>query len=99
MAAASAGARRWAWPSVTAALDRLIDTLPSRVDQGADEADARTLARDVALAVQAALLAQTAPAAVFGAFCESRLKQPHDVFGTLAGGSDFDTLIRRAMPA
>ena len=82
-----------------AALDRLIDTLPSRVDQGADEADARTLARDVALAVQAALLAQTAPAAVFGAFCESRLKQPHDVFGTLAGGSDFDTLIRRAMPA
>ena len=82
-----------------AALDRLIDTLPSRVDQGADEADARTLARVVALAVQAALLAQTAPAAVFGAFCESRLKQPHDVFGTLAGGSDFDTLIRRAMPA
>lgn len=82
-----------------AALDRLIDTLPSRIDNGADEADARTLARDVALAVQAALLAQTAPAAVFGAFCESRLKQPHDVFGTLAGGSDFDTLIRRAMPA
>ena len=82
-----------------AALDRLIDTLPSRVDQGADEADARTLARDVALAVQAALLAQTAPAAVFGAFCESRLKQPHDVFGTLAGGSDFNAIIQRAMPA
>ena len=82
-----------------AALDRLIDTLPSRIDNGADEADARTLARDVALAVQAALLAQTASAAVFGAFCESRLKQPHDVFGTLAGGSDFDALIRRAMPA
>ena len=82
-----------------AALDRLIETLPTRVDQGADEVGARILARDVALAVQAALLAQTAPAAVFGAFCASRLKQPHDVFGTLPGGTDFDALIRRAMPA
>jgi putative acyl-CoA dehydrogenase len=81
-----------------AALDRLVDTLPARVDGGTDEAGARSLARDVALAVQAALLAQTAPAAVFGAFCESRLRQPHDVFGTLASGTDFDALIRRAMP-
>ena len=69
------------------------------MDGGTDEAGARSLARDVALAVQAALLAQTAPSAVVDAFCESRLKQPHDVFGTLAGGSDFDALIRRAMPA
>ncbi|MFT4196205.1 isovaleryl-CoA dehydrogenase [Ottowia sp.] len=82
-----------------AALDRLVDTLPARVDGGTDEAGARTLARDVALAVQAALLAQTAPAAVAGAFCESRLRQPHDVFGTLPGTTDFDTIIRRAMPA
>ncbi|MFT3776773.1 MAG: isovaleryl-CoA dehydrogenase [Ottowia sp.] len=81
-----------------AALDRLVDTLPTRVDGGTGEAGARTLARDVALAVQAALLAQTAPAAVVGAFCESRLRQPHDVFGTLPSTTDFDTIIRRAMP-
>ena len=82
-----------------AALDRLVDTLPTRVDGGTDEAGARSLARDVALAVQAALLAQTAPSAVVDAFCESRLKQPHDVFGTLPSTTDFDTIIRRAMPA
>ena len=82
-----------------AALDRLVDTLPTRVDGGTDEAGARTLSRDVALAVQAALLAQTAPAAVFGAFCASRVAQPHDVFGTLPSGVDMDALIVRAMPA
>ncbi len=82
-----------------AALDRLIDTLPARIDGGAEEIGARTLARDVALAVQAALLAQTAPPAVFGTFCASRLQGGHDVFGTLGGGTDFDGILRRAMPA
>ena len=81
-----------------AALDRLIDTLPARIDSGAEEIGARTLARDVALGVQAALLAQTARPAVFGAFCASRLQGGHDVFGTLDGGTDFDGIIRRAMP-
>ncbi|MFV0679062.1 isovaleryl-CoA dehydrogenase [Ottowia sp.] len=81
------------------ALDRLIDTLPARVDGGTDEAGARTLARDVALAVQAALLVQTAPAAVTGAFCASRLGAPSDVFGTLATGTDFGAIIDRAMLA
>jgi len=81
-----------------AALDRLVETLPARMDGGTGEIDARMLTRDVALAVQAALLAQSAPPAVFSAFCESRLKQPHDVFGTLGGGTDFDAIIRRAMP-
>ena len=82
-----------------AALDRLIDALPARVGEGTDEAGARSLARDVALGVQAALLAQTAPPAVFGAFCASRLAQAHDVFGTLGSGTDFDTIIRRARVA
>lgn len=55
------------------ALDKLAEQLPMRVQQMATEIEARRLAQNVALAVQAALLAQTAPAAVFGAFCDSRL--------------------------
>jgi putative acyl-CoA dehydrogenase len=81
------------------ALDHLADTLPMRVEEMATEIEARRLAQDVALAVQAALLAQTAPAAVFGAFCESRLagRWGHS-FGSLAAGTDFDTIIARAQP-
>ena len=82
-----------------AALDRMIDALPTLIDHHATEATARTLARDVALTVQAAVLAQTAPSAVFGAFCDSRIAQRHDVFGTLGAGAGVDALIARAMPA
>jgi putative acyl-CoA dehydrogenase len=81
------------------ALDRLAAALPARVDQMATEIEARRLAQDVALAVQAALLQQTAPPAVFLAFCESRLAGHWgQVFGTLPAGTDFDTIITRAMP-
>ncbi|MCY1557027.1 hypothetical protein D9M68_938380 [compost metagenome] len=65
----------------------------------ATEMEARRLAQDVALAVQAALLAQTAPAAVFSAFCDSRLAGHwgHS-FGSLGAGVDFDAIIQRAQP-
>jgi putative acyl-CoA dehydrogenase len=81
------------------ALDRLAAALPTRVEDMATEMEARRLAQDVALAVQAALLYQTAPAAVFAAFCDSRLggNWGH-TFGTLDSQTDFDTLIHRAMP-
>jgi putative acyl-CoA dehydrogenase len=53
----------------------------------------------VALAVQAALLYQTAPAAVFAAFCDSRLAGNWgQAFGTLGAGTGFDTIIDRAQP-
>ncbi len=82
-----------------AALDRLIDALPSRIELLASEAEARRLAQDVALAVQGALLVQTAPPAVVGAFCTSRLGGDWgQVFGTLDAGTDFDSILRRAMP-
>ncbi len=82
-----------------AALDRLAAALPTRVEQMATETEARRLAQDVALAVQAALLAQTAPPAVFGAFCDSRLAGDWgQAFGTLGAGVDFDALLARAMP-
>jgi putative acyl-CoA dehydrogenase len=81
------------------ALDRLVAALPTRVEDMATEVEARRLAQDVALAVQAALLHQTAPAAVFGAFCNSRLGGDWgQAFGTLGAGTDFDTILQRAMP-
>ena len=81
------------------ALDHLAASLPTRVEQMATEIEARRLAQDVALAVQAALLAQTAPGAVFGAFCDSRLAGHwgHS-FGALAAGTDFQSIIARAQP-
>ncbi|MEO7887415.1 MAG: DNA alkylation response protein, partial [Polaromonas sp.] len=73
--------------------------LPTRIEDMATEIEARRLAQDVALAVQAALLLQTAPAAVFNAFCDSRLTGNWgQSFGTLGSGTDFDTIIDRAMP-
>ena len=82
-----------------AALDRLAEALPLRVDALTSEAEARRLAEDVALALQASLLARHAPAAVFEAFCESRLagRWGHS-FGTLETTTDVDSLLARAMP-
>jgi putative acyl-CoA dehydrogenase len=77
----------------------MAQALPHRVEQMATEVEARRLAQDVALAVQAALLFQTAPAAVFSAFCESRLDGNWgQAFGTLGAQTDFDTILARAMP-
>ena len=60
---------------------------------------ARRLAQDVALAVQASLLAQTAPPAVADAFCASRLGGDWgNAFGTLGAGTHFDSIIERAQP-
>jgi putative acyl-CoA dehydrogenase len=82
------------------ALDRLAQDLPQRVEQMASETEARSLAQDVALAVQAALLAQSAPAEVFAAFCDSRLAGNWGyTFGSLPASTKFDTLLQRALPA
>ncbi len=82
------------------ALDRLAAQLPIRVEEMATEMEARRLAQDVALAVQAALLAQTAPTAVFSAFCDSRIGGDwgHS-FGSLGAGVDFDAILERARPS
>ncbi len=82
------------------ALDHLAASLPQQVEAMATELEARRLAQNVALAVQAALLAQSAPAAVFGAFCDSRLAdaQGGRAFGTLGAGADLDAILTRAAP-
>jgi len=65
----------------------------------ATEVEARRLAQDVALTVQAALLRQHAPDAVFDAFCASRLGGDWgQAFGTLSSRADFDTILQRALP-
>jgi putative acyl-CoA dehydrogenase len=81
------------------ALDRLAEHLPARVEEMATEVEARRLAQDVALAVQAALLHQAAPGAVFDAFCASRLAGDWgQAFGTLSARTDFDAILQRALP-
>ena len=77
-------------------LDRAAQRLLARVENGVDEIDARRFARDLALVTQGALLAQTAPAPVFAAFCESRLDGAPDAFGQLGAGTDFDAILQRA---
>ena len=82
-----------------AALDALAKSLPERVEKMANEKEARHLAQDVALAMQAALLAQTAPLPVFAAFCESRLGGRWGYcFGTLPASTDFASILERARP-
>jgi putative acyl-CoA dehydrogenase len=82
-----------------AAFDRLAATLPSRLDGATDEGDARTLARDVALLVQAALLRRHSTDAVFSAFCASRLGAASDVFGRLPPTGGVASILERALPA
>jgi putative acyl-CoA dehydrogenase len=81
-----------------AALDRAIARVLDAVDGQVPEAQARSLARELALVLQAALLQQHAPEAVFQAFCASRLDAAADVFGLLPASADLDTLITRALP-
>lgn len=81
-------------------LDQFTDALLARLADGAgEETDARRLAQDVALAVQASLLRRHAPDFSFDAFCRSRLAAGGpQVFGTLPSGIAFDSIIQRAMP-
>jgi putative acyl-CoA dehydrogenase len=80
------------------AFDRLAATLPERLDNNTPETQARWLARDVALLVQAALLRQHGSPAVFAAFCASRLGGHSDVYGLLPNGIDLDAIVDRALP-
>jgi putative acyl-CoA dehydrogenase len=80
------------------ALERAAGRVLTGIDTLADEAQARRLARDIALLLQAALLQRGSPA-VFSAFCASRLDGAADVFGLLPAGTDVDAILRRAMPS
>jgi putative acyl-CoA dehydrogenase len=79
--------------------DALFARFGDAADGGGDEAGARRLAQDVALAVQASLLRRHAPEFVFDSFCGSRLNGGGpQVFGTLPAGLPFEAILQRAMP-
>jgi putative acyl-CoA dehydrogenase len=63
-----------------------------------DESQARAFARDLVLALQAALLVRHAPAAVADAFCASRLDGASGAFGMLPPGADCHAIGARAAP-
>ena len=81
-----------------AQVDRMVRELPDRMDGGTGEAQARLLARDAALLLQASLLRQHAPSSVFDAFIAARLVRGSDVFGALPDGVDVDAIVARALP-
>jgi putative acyl-CoA dehydrogenase len=64
-----------------------------------DESEARSIVRDLVLAMQAALLMRNAPAAVADGFCASRLGNgPGGTFGLLPRGIDHRAIVERAAP-
>jgi len=83
------------------AYDAFCASLKDRLADAAEhESSARRLTQDLALALQASLLARHAPDFVFEAFVASRLgAEWSGAFGTLAPNLPFDALIARAMPA
>jgi putative acyl-CoA dehydrogenase len=83
-----------------AALDAHLAALKKEFADLADlEYRARGVVDRMALAIQAALLVQHAPAAVADAFCASRLADGgHRNYGTLPRGADCAAIVERATP-
>ncbi|MEM8773193.1 MAG: acyl-CoA dehydrogenase family protein [Pseudomonadota bacterium] len=82
-----------------ALLDRHIAALERWGAPGAlSEATARQFAENMALALQAAALAETAPDFVFDGFCRSRLNPEHAfrAYGALSAGADARAIVERA---
>ena len=81
------------------AFERARDRVLLAVEQGVEEVQARLLARDLAVLLQAAQLLQHAPTEVFDAFCTSRLSGGADAFGMMPAGLPLQALIHRASPS
>ena len=80
-------------------LDRAIETAKAGLSRAREEASARRLVEDMALALQGTVLAQTAPPFIAEAFCRARLTDGAGfVYGALADSVAADVLIKRAMP-
>jgi putative acyl-CoA dehydrogenase len=87
----SSGANCW--------LDRAIDDVKAHLARPPDEALARRLAETLALALQGAVLAQSASSAVADAFCVTRLcDRPGLSSGAIDANIDVDAIIGAAMP-
>ncbi|MBD3137692.1 isovaleryl-CoA dehydrogenase [Microbispora bryophytorum] len=80
---------------VADAAERVLKRLAS-----AGESDARRVAEEMTLVLQASLLVRHAPAAVADAFCASRLSGDWGrAFGTLPSGLALEAILDRAAPA
>jgi putative acyl-CoA dehydrogenase len=79
-----------------ASLDRAVGRLLAQAADPVDEVESRRFARDLALCMQGALLARTAPPEVAAAFCDSRLDGAPAAFGELPAGVAFDAILERA---
>jgi putative acyl-CoA dehydrogenase len=87
----SRGANRW--------LDRAVDDVKAHLARPSDEALARRLAETLALALQGAVLTQSASGVVADAFCATRLcDRPGLSSGAIDAKIDVDAIIGRAMP-
>lgn len=81
-------------------LDRAIEMAKMGLSKTQEEADARRLVEGMALALQGAALARTAPTFVTEAFCQVRLTDRAGfAYGALPGKIATDALIDRAMPS
>jgi len=83
-----------------ARLDARVEGLKQRFgDPATLESRARRVVEEMALCLQGSLLVRHAPAAVADAFCASRLAGEGGLeYGTLPAGSDFEAIVRRALP-
>jgi putative acyl-CoA dehydrogenase len=79
-----------------AAFDQTLSRVLQQIDGLTEPAQARRLARDVALLLQAAVLKRQSPPFVFDAFCSSRLPTAPEIFGLLDASAPLDALIQRA---
>jgi len=76
-------------------LDAAIESFLAQAAAPREE-QARGLVEVLALALQGALLARHAPAAIFDAFCASRLSGGHGSLGALPPGVDVAAILARA---
>jgi putative acyl-CoA dehydrogenase len=82
-----------------AALDAAIARLKDRLARPSGEAEARRLVEQMALVLQAALLARHTPPAIADTFCATRLAdQPGFAYGASEANMDTDAILARAMP-
>jgi putative acyl-CoA dehydrogenase len=81
------------------AFDRACHRVVQALEDGVAEPQARRLAREVALLLQAGLLFELSTPAVFAAFSQSRFADGSEVFGVLDATADLDAILQRAMPA
>ncbi len=82
-----------------ALLDRAIERVRDALVQPAEESHARRLVEDMALTLQAALLARHGPAPIADAFVATRLSErPGLAHGALTAKIDTDAILARATP-